>query len=157
VEQERRIEQEINAIFLKQRLKRIAVVLLLLAVIVPLFYGGIFIYARIQISQAKQMGVFPTLDEAVYTLSSVDFRGAKVVRVDLNHAEPCHPDGKQPFIWCVSSTTFYDQNPTGYDHSVFRGVSSYYHLKEGWVFMSELIPGFTGQVMELFGMDEVGE
>lgn len=148
---------EIKAIFLKRKLIRAARAVLLLAALIPLYYGCIYAYARINIAEAKQLGVFPTLEAAVYGLSYGEVRGARVVRVDINHTEPCHPDGKLPFIWCVSTTAFYDQNPEGYDHSIFRGYSSYYHLRDGWVFMSELVSGFTGEVMELFRMEEVSD
>ncbi len=155
MEREGQVYRRIQTIFLKRRLERAARVVLLLAALIPLYYGCIYAYARIQIAEAKQLGVFPTLEDAVYSLSAGEVQGARVVRVDINHAEPCNPDGKLPFIWCVSLTVFYDQNPGGHDHSIFRGYSTYYHLREGWVFISELIPGFTGQVMELFRMEEV--
>jgi hypothetical protein len=155
MEMEDQIYHEIQTVFLKRKLIRAARVILLLAALIPLYYGCIYAYARIQIAQAKQLGVFPTLEDAVYSLSAGEVRGATAVRVDINHAEPCNSDGKLPFIWCVSSTVFYDQNPEGYNHSIYRGYSTYYHLQEGWVFMSELLPGFTGEVMELFRMEEV--
>ncbi len=93
----------------------------------------------------------------MYGVSSDEFQGASLVREDINHTEPCFPDGKLPFIWCVFSTQFYDRNPTGYNHSIFRGYSTFYHLREGWVFMQEMLPGFTGRTMELFEMEEVGD
>ena len=157
MEREDQTVHEIKSIFLKRRLKSAARAILLLAALIPLYYGCIYAYARINIAEAKQLGVFPTLEAAVYGLSYGEARGAKVMRVHINYTEPCFPDSKLPFIWCVSTIAFYDQNPEGYDHSIFRGYSSYYHLRDGWVFMAELVPGFTGEVMELFSMEEVSD
>ena len=157
MEREDQIYRRIQTVFLKRRLILAARVILLLAALIPLYYGCIYAYARIQIAEAKQLGVFPTLEAAVYGLSYGEVRGASVMRVDINNTEPCFPNGKLPFIWCVSTTAFYDQNPEGYDHSIFVGYSTYYHLREGWVFVSELVPGFTGQVMERFKMKEVSD
>lgn len=158
MEERERLNQEIKTLLLKRRLERTGRVILLLAALIPLYFGCNYVYTRIQISQAKQLGVFPTLEDAVYGLSSDEFRGARLVREDINHTGPCFPDGKLPFIWCVSSTQFYDRNPAGYHHSIFRGYASFYHLREGWVFMgNEMLLGFTGRTMELFGMEGVGD
>lgn len=158
MDREEQVYHEIKAVFQRERLKHAGRVVLLLVVLIPLYYGCTYAYARIHIAEARQLGVFPTLEDAVYSLSAAEFRGARVVRVDINHAEPCNPDGRLPFIWCVSSSVFYDRNPEGYEHTVFRGYTSYYHLREGWVFMpGDTIPGFIGRVMEQFGMEAVGD
>lgn len=157
MDEEEQLYHKIKRVFLKRRLKRIGRAVLLLAALIPLYYGCLYAYAGIQIARAKQLGVFPTLEDAVYSLSAGEFKGARVVRVDINHTEPCSPDGKLPFIWCVYSTLFYDQAPKGYDHAIFRGYSSYYHLPEGWVFMpGDIFPGFIGGIMQRFGMEAVG-
>jgi hypothetical protein len=153
-----RLYHEIKAVFLKRRLKSTGRLVLMLAALIPLYYGCIYAYARIQIAQAKQMGVFATLEDAVYSLSYDELRGARVVRVDINHTEPCFPDGKLLFIWCVSSTVYYDRTPEGYHHNIFRNYSSFYQLREGWVLMAEeLFPGFIGGVMEQFGLEGVDD
>ena len=158
MDMEEQVNHKIKAAFMKERLNRIGKVVLFLVALIPLYYGCTYAYARIHIAQAKQLGVFPTLEDAVYSLSAKDFRGARVVRVDINHTEPCFPEGNLPFMWCVTSSVFYDQNPEGYDHAIFRGYSSYYHLREGWVFMrGEVVPGFIGRVMERFGMEGVND
>jgi hypothetical protein len=156
MEGEERLYREIRKTFLKRRLKRAARVVLLLAALIPLFYGCMYAYAGIQIAQAKQLGVHPTLEDAVQSVyADGEHGGAKVKLVYINRAGPCFPYGRLPFVWCVTLSVFYDRPPEGSERSVQGGYSTYYHLREGWVFMQEMIPGLTGVIMERFGM--VGE
>jgi hypothetical protein len=155
---EETVYHQIHVIFLRQRLKRASKLVFLLAALIPLYYGCTYSFAVIQLAQAKQRGVYPTLEEAVYSLPAREFRGARVVRVDLNHAEPCYPDGKLPFIWCVTSTVFYDRKPEGTQHTVFRGSGAYFHLQEGWVLIPEQeFSGFIGGILERYGLEGVGQ
>jgi hypothetical protein len=149
--------RRVGRIFLMRRLKSAAKVILPLAGFVVLLNACAFAYAGIQIAQAKQRGAFPTVEDAVYGLSSGEYRSASVMRVDINHIEPCYSDGSFPYVMCVDSTVWYDQIPAGFHHSKLWGKSAYFHLKEGWVQISlETLPRHIFSVVELFGMQSTG-
>jgi hypothetical protein len=152
-----KLDNEIKKIFLKRRLKSTGKVTLVLLTIILLLNGCSYACAGIHIAQARHWGVYPTLDEAVYGVHSIEDGNAKVIRIDINHSEPCFSSGDYPFVMCVTSTTFYDNIPEGYHHSKFSGQSAYFHLNDGWVLMPEGNTRFTAKVVELLGMQATGE
>jgi hypothetical protein len=155
---EERLNCEIARVFLKRKLKSAGKVVILLAVLIVLFIGCSYAYAGIQIAQAKHLGIYPTLEDAVYSLSSGEYGGAMVIRVDINHTEPCFSNGNHSYVMCVTSTVFYNQNPDGLHHSKFSDQSAYFHLKEGWVQLSiEVLPRYIFRVVELLGMQVTSE
>lgn len=154
---EERLYRRIGRIFLKRKLKSAGKVILLLVGLIILVTGCSYAFAGIQIAQAKHLGAFPTLEDAVYSLSFREYRDARVIRVDINHIEPCDSAGRYPYVMCVTSTVYYDQIPTGFHHSKLWGQIAYFHLKEGWVQLSlETLPRHIISVVELFGMQARG-
>lgn len=119
-------DREIRKIFLIRKLKSAGKVILLVTGLILLLNSCSYACAGIQIAQAKHWGVYPTLEEAVYGVHSRDVNNAKVIRIDINHTEPCFSGGEYPFVMCVTSTTFYDHIPEGYHHSKFSGQSAYF-------------------------------
>jgi hypothetical protein len=151
---EERLYRHIARIFLKRKLKSVGKVVLLLAGFIVLFNGCSYAYAGIQIAQAKHLGAFPTLEDAVYGTSYDE----SMIRLDINHTEPCFSNGNYPFVMCVTTTVFDEHIPEGPRHNNSSGQSAYFHLKEGWVCMSgENFTGFTARVVELLGMHATGD
>jgi hypothetical protein len=151
---EEQLSRRIGRIFLMRKLKSVGKVILLLAGLIVFFNSCSYTYAGIQIAQAKSMGVFPTLEDAVYGTSF----GESIVRVDINHSEPCFSDGKYPFAMCVTTTVFDEHIPAGPQHNNSSGQSAYFHLQEGWVCMpGENFTGFIARVVERLGMQAAGQ
>lgn len=137
-------------------LKRILWFGIVLAVIVPLFFVGIYAYAAANIALAKNGGVYPTVEAAVIGVNSRGWGDAKVISVDVIHTGPNYHDGKMPFLWFATYKVKYDQIPRGYDQDNIMGGSFFMRVKGGWVFMSEgSFPEFIGWVMELYHMEDV--
>jgi hypothetical protein len=151
---EEKLNREIGRIFLKRRLKSAVKVILPLVGFIVLLNACSYAYAGLQIAQAKNLGMFPTLEDAVYGTSYAE----SIIRVDINHSEPCFSDGKYPFVMCVTTTVFNEPIHTGPQHKNSSGQSAYFHLKEGWVCMpGENFTGFIAKVVERLGMQFRGD
>jgi len=155
--EEKRLYREIDKIFLRRRLKSAMKVTFALAGIIVLLNSCSYLYAGIQIAQVKHWGVYPTLEEAVYGVHSINNSDAKVMRIDINHIEPCFSGGEYPFVMCVTSKVFDDHTPTVPSDKNSSVKSAYFHLEEGWVFMPEGNTRFTARVVELLGMQATDE
>ena len=140
-----------------RRLPRLARVGLGLAALVPLFFGGIWVYTASQLALAKNGGVYPTVEQAIIANNSQGFGGAKVIRVENVHAGPNRRDS-QPHVWFGGATYYMDRAPEGYDWDHNMSGSYYIHVKEGWVLVPEgAFPEFIGWVMELYNMEGVAQ
>jgi hypothetical protein len=137
------------------RLPRLARIGLGIAVLVPVFFLCIWVYAASQLALAKGEGVYPTVEEAVITRNSEGFGGAQVVRIDSVRAGPNSRD-EQPHVWFGTARVYMDRVPAGYTWDNYLAGSFYIRVREGWVHVPEgAFPEFIGWVMELYGMEGV--
>jgi len=140
----------------RQRLPRLVRVGLVLAGLVPLFFGCSWVYAVSQLSLAKNAGVYPTVEQAILANNGQGFGGAKVVRIEDIRAQPNNPDAL-PHVWFGGATVHLDRVPAGHTRDHYQTGSFYLHVKDGWVHVGEgAFPEFIGWVMELYHLEGVG-
>jgi hypothetical protein len=140
-----------------RKLPRLAWIGLGLAAAVPLFFLFIYVYAVSQLALAKNIGVYPTVEDAIVTRSSQGWGGAKVIKITDVHAGPNRWDGSQPYLWFGGATIYLDRVPQGGNRTQYSSGSYYMHIKEGWIYLSEgSFPEFIAWVMELYGLEGVG-
>ena len=143
-----------------RRLSRLARVGLWLALLVPLFFVCIWVYAASQLALAKNAGVYPTVEQAIIANHSQGFDGAEGVHIKYVRAGPNQPEA-QPHVWYGTTIIYVDKLPQGYnsDHDhFFYGGSHFINVKEGWVLVREgAFPEFIGWVMELYNMEGVNQ
>jgi hypothetical protein len=138
-----------------RRLSRFIRVGLMVAALVPLFFGCIWAYAASQLALAKNAGVYPTVEQAVLANNSQGFGGARVVRIEDIRAAPNRRDA-QPHVWFGGATVYLDRFPEGHQWDYYQSGSFYIHVKEGWTHVGEgAFPVFIGWVMELYNMEGV--
>lgn len=152
------IYKEISAVFRQRRLKRTLLVGITLVLLVILNYGCSYAYAVARIAQAKNLGVYPTIEEAVTGTHGQGFGGAHVKSISSINCSPNEPDGLLPFVWFCTARVKMDRVPDGYDKSEWLAGNFFIHIQDGWVFMSEgSFPGFIGRVMEQYNLEGVNE
>ncbi len=126
--------------------------------LIPLFFVSIWLYATSQIALAKHEGVYPSAEEAVVSRLSQGWGGAEVVKLEGVRASINQHDGSQPHVWFGGARVYYDRIPFGRKRAISEAGSYYIQVEDGWVHMSEgAFPGFIGWVMELYGLEGVGE
>jgi hypothetical protein len=125
-------------------------------VLVPVFFLGIWVYAASRLALAKLDGVYPTAREAVIAHSQ-GWGGAEVVEIANVHAGP-NSANRQPHVWFGGATVYLDRVPEGGRRDYYVSGSFYIHVRDGWVHVPEgAFPEFIGWVMELYGMEGVGD
>ena len=90
---EDQVLNDVRAVFLKRRLRRIFRIGAVLATIVILNFVCLYSYAVVRIAQAKDRGVYSTVEEAVQGTYNQDFGGARLQSLDNIACGPNNPDG----------------------------------------------------------------
>ena len=153
-----RVYKEINAIFRKRKLRNILMVGIALILLVILNYSCSYAYTVVRIAQSKNLGVYPTIEEAVIGIHNQGFGGAQVKSISSINCSPNDPQGSLPFVWFCTARVKMDRIPDGYHKSEWLAGNFYVHMRDGWVFMSEgSFPGFVGGVMERYDLEGVNE
>lgn len=136
-------------------LPRLARVGLGLAVLVPLFFVCIWVYAASQLALAKNEGIYSTPEEAVIGTNSQDRGGAQVARIENVRARPNRRNA-QPHVWFGGAAVYLDRVPQGGNRDHYSAGSFYIQVRDGWVHVPEgAFPEFIGWVMELYGLEGV--
>ncbi len=126
--------------------------------LIPLFFVSIWLYATSQIALAKHEGVYPSPEEAVVSRLSRGKGGAEVVKLEGVRASINQHDGSQPHVWFGGARVYLDRIPLGGTRDNYSAGSYYIQVEDGWVHMPEgAFPDFVGWVMELYGLEGVGE
>jgi hypothetical protein len=137
---------------------RLLWIVLAVVSLIPLFFVSIWLYAISQIALAKQEGVYPSPEEAVVSRLSQGWGGAEVVKLEEVRANINQHDGSQPHVWFGGARVYLDRIPLGGTRDNYSAGSYYVQVENGWVHIPEgAFPVFIGWVMELYGLEGVGE
>lgn len=146
--------QEIEAIFRKRKLLRLVKVLAILASLTAGFFTCLYTYAVFRIDQAKDLGVFPSAEEAAIGIYNRPIQDAQVESIDIVHCGPNNPGDESSRIWFCTAWVKYDRVPSGYNHSRMLNGSFFVRVREGWVYMPEqAFPGFIEDIMGLYHLE----
>ncbi len=150
------VHKEIQTTFRKKRLVQLSRSFFILVGLVLFFYACIYLYATARIAQAKNLGVYPTAEEAAVKTFGLDYKDAKLVSLTSIDCGPNNETGKPEHVWFCTARVEYDRIPQGQRRSVFLAGDFFIRVKDGWVYMSESVfPGFVGGVMKLYHLEGV--
>jgi hypothetical protein len=148
------VYKEIQTTFRKKRLIQLSRTIIILAGLILFYNTCIYLYAVARIAQSKNLGVYPTAQEAANNTFGQDYRDAKLVSVTGIHCAPNNDTGKPEHVWFCTARVEYDRIPEGQRRSVFLDGSFFIKVRDGWVYMSEgAFPGMVGGVMKLFHLE----
>jgi hypothetical protein len=138
--------------------RRLAIILLGVLLLIPLFFAGTWVYASSQLTLAKEKGIYATAEEGMRSkLLQQAWDLEPEPQVEIVGAGPNQHDGSQPHVWFVMAQVRADHRPGGKStapRGYYSGGPFFLRVQEGWVHVPEgAFPEFIGWAMTLYGLE----